>query len=338
MGEAVFAGEPGEQLGDRDEPLGLGAEGERRPVTLAVHIEVLLVVEEQFDGDGFGRVDSSVGGECGEASEVTAAVADGRLGIVVDLHPAGVVADRVIECCHGKPSRWRPAGKPRRERTRRRRATRTNGRPPAAKHDATRARGTHQTPVNRYYDPATAGFLTVDPLVEATTSAYGYVDGEPLDHTDPLGLCKFGIFGKHCPKIVRRIADVVGGVGGLAAGVVGAVSVAVGAPELVVGLGAVASGLSIIDSAYDAYQDCIGDRKSHTKCIESLAFLGGNIASAGAVGIAGHLPEEVGQLIQMWGHITNFFDSGGELLRNLFGTGDSTKAPCVAGHGGLRRS
>jgi RHS repeat-associated protein len=40
----------------------------------------------------------------------------------------------------------------------------------------------------RYYDPATAQFLTRDPLVTVTRSAYGYVDGNPLNRTDPSGL------------------------------------------------------------------------------------------------------------------------------------------------------
>ena len=40
-----------------------------------------------------------------------------------------------------------------------------------------------------YYDPTTAQFLTVDPLLTLTRSAYGYVDGNPLNGTDPSGLC-----------------------------------------------------------------------------------------------------------------------------------------------------
>lgn len=48
--------------------------------------------------------------------------------------------------------------------------------------------------INRYYDPVTAQFLTRDPLDSLTQSAYGYVDGNPLNSTDPLGLCK-GVLG-----------------------------------------------------------------------------------------------------------------------------------------------
>ena len=41
--------------------------------------------------------------------------------------------------------------------------------------------------VNRYYDPATGQFLSVDPLVGVTGEAYSYCGGNPLNYTDPLG-------------------------------------------------------------------------------------------------------------------------------------------------------
>jgi RHS repeat-associated protein len=44
----------------------------------------------------------------------------------------------------------------------------------------------------RYYDPATATFLSRDPLNASTRSAYGYVYGDPLNATDPGGLCSAG--------------------------------------------------------------------------------------------------------------------------------------------------
>lgn len=42
--------------------------------------------------------------------------------------------------------------------------------------------------INRYYDPGTAQFLTVDPAYASTGSRYGYVGGDPLDGVDPSGL------------------------------------------------------------------------------------------------------------------------------------------------------
>ena len=43
----------------------------------------------------------------------------------------------------------------------------------------------------RYYDPTTAQFLTRDPLDASTRSAYGYVGNDPLDGSDPSGMCGF---------------------------------------------------------------------------------------------------------------------------------------------------
>ena len=40
----------------------------------------------------------------------------------------------------------------------------------------------------RYYDPATAQFLSRDPMAATTRSPYGYVGGNPINGTDPSGL------------------------------------------------------------------------------------------------------------------------------------------------------
>lgn len=47
----------------------------------------------------------------------------------------------------------------------------------------------------RYYDPSTGQFLTRDPLVASTRSAYGYVAGNPLSSIDPTGLSSKGAAG-----------------------------------------------------------------------------------------------------------------------------------------------
>jgi hypothetical protein len=43
--------------------------------------------------------------------------------------------------------------------------------------------------VNRYYDPATGQFLNIDPLVTETNQPYSYVSGDPVNESDPSGLC-----------------------------------------------------------------------------------------------------------------------------------------------------
>jgi RHS repeat-associated protein len=42
--------------------------------------------------------------------------------------------------------------------------------------------------INRYYDPATAQFLSVDPDVAETGQPYAYTNDNPVNDTDPLGL------------------------------------------------------------------------------------------------------------------------------------------------------
>jgi hypothetical protein len=42
---------------------------------------------------------------------------------------------------------------------------------------------------NRYYDPATGQFLSVDPLVNETGAPYSYAGDDPVDEADPTGLC-----------------------------------------------------------------------------------------------------------------------------------------------------
>jgi RHS repeat-associated protein len=44
------------------------------------------------------------------------------------------------------------------------------------------------SPVNRYYDPGTGQFLSVDPLVNLTEQPYQYAGDDPVNNTDPTGL------------------------------------------------------------------------------------------------------------------------------------------------------
>ena len=50
-----------------------------------------------------------------------------------------------------------------------------------------RASGTASL-VDRYYDPATGQFLSVDPAIGITGQPYAYTGGDPVNETDPTGL------------------------------------------------------------------------------------------------------------------------------------------------------
>jgi RHS repeat-associated protein len=45
--------------------------------------------------------------------------------------------------------------------------------------------------INRYYDPATGQFTSLDPLVSQTLAPYGYADGDPVIGTDRNGLVTY---------------------------------------------------------------------------------------------------------------------------------------------------
>jgi RHS repeat-associated protein len=47
--------------------------------------------------------------------------------------------------------------------------------------------------INRYYDPGTGQFLSVDPAVSQTGQPYSYADGNPVNASDPNGLWRIGI-------------------------------------------------------------------------------------------------------------------------------------------------
>ncbi|GAA2136576.1 RHS repeat-associated core domain-containing protein [Kitasatospora kazusensis] len=67
----------------------------------------------------------------------------------------------------------------------------------------------------RYYDPATAQFLTRDPAIDFSRSAYGYAQDNPGNVTDRSGLC--------WPLCTIVIGAVLGAVGGAAGGIVNGV-------------------------------------------------------------------------------------------------------------------
>jgi RHS repeat-associated protein len=43
--------------------------------------------------------------------------------------------------------------------------------------------------INRYYDPQTGQFTSLDPLVDRTLAPYAYTGGDPIGRADPNGLC-----------------------------------------------------------------------------------------------------------------------------------------------------
>ena len=79
-------------------------------------------------------------------------------------------------------------------------------------HQLHRHAGPSTTPatslVERYYDPATGQFLTVDPLVDYTGQAYAYAGSDPVNAIDPLGLSFWSAVGNAFSDVARVAGDV----------------------------------------------------------------------------------------------------------------------------------
>jgi RHS repeat-associated protein len=72
--------------------------------------------------------------------------------------------------------------------------------------------------VNRYYDPETGSFISMDPALAFTNTPYSYADDDPINGTDPLGEFDLNLFTdlKHGAvsswQFVGRNAKAIGGV------------------------------------------------------------------------------------------------------------------------------
>jgi RHS repeat-associated protein len=105
----------------------------------------------------------------------------------------------------------------------------------------------------RFYDPSTGQFISRDPIVALTRSAYDYVAGDPLNQIDPSGLLfdsarkKVGNAAKAVGgAVVRNAGDIATATGVVATGL----AFVPGMQGASVALGAVSLGFSFI-SAYD---------------------------------------------------------------------------------------
>ena len=136
--------------------------------------------------------------------------------------------------------------------------------------------------INRYYDPTTGQFTSMDPLVIVTGQAYSYTAGNPVNEIDPLGLHGCGIFSGICDHW-RGIVTGVGIAAGVAAAFTGVGAIAEGS----VALGFISAGAGIASGLADV-PACIGvsGRGSGLACVGvgfgvGAGLLGGVGALAG---------------------------------------------------------
>jgi len=175
----------------------------------------------------------------------------------------------------------------------------------------------------RYYDPSTGQFLTRDPVTAITQAPYSYVDDDPLNNTDPSGLCTLGLFGKHC-----HIAHAIGtaldvGSTVLAGAALVADATGVGAPVGLI-LGGASAGLSVasagVHCAFGTAKEC-----AVSTAVAALSVVTVGLASplGEEAGVAEHLSKPVIRGIQLGADLIGL---GAGVLTNAvypFGPGES---------------
>jgi RHS repeat-associated protein len=146
----------------------------------------------------------------------------------------------------------------------------------------------------RTYDPATAQFLTVDPIASITRAPYTYVNNNPLNYMDRTGLCSivpgssencFSEVPNVIGSAVESVAEHPVEAGGIA---LGGVAVASGIGEVVVGgtvvaegtLGAISAGSGAAATGLDLKACASG---SGISCVGAGV---GAVASGGAGAVA----------------------------------------------------
>lgn len=140
----------------------------------------------------------------------------------------------------------------------------------------------------RYYDPSTAQFMSLDPMVMTTLDPYGYANGNPLQVIDPLGL--WGWNPMEWTASEWGTVGAVAGVASLAIGIAAATVFTGGAalPLIVMGLNGVSTAAAVFATA--------------KSCTEGSSF---DCASNGGSIAASLIPFGVGRVLNKtaWGNI-----------------------------------
>jgi RHS repeat-associated protein len=162
----------------------------------------------------------------------------------------------------------------------------------------------------RYYDPATAQFLTRDPVNDVTRQPYSYAEDNPLNETDPMGLCGIISCVTDAAKAVGGFVDqhkvgILQGVSGvLAAGAIAATLVTAGTSAAllptVLSLGASASAVGAQAASNKP------DRGARIGVIASLSILTGGVAGAFEAGGTVIGGAAVSAVIAAWSSLFQF--------------------------------
>ena len=160
----------------------------------------------------------------------------------------------------------------------------------------------------RYYDPNTAQFLSIDPLVDLTGDTYGYASGNPLYFTDPSGLLSFGDIGNGIVNFATSPTVLIGAASIVVGAVASTACIAVTAGACVVFvpliLGATGAAAGALDYAVTGDCQTPSGYAKHIAVGGALGALGGGGTAAAIDKIA--LKKASGQ----WSKFDDVLDEG----------------------------
>jgi RHS repeat-associated protein len=132
---------------------------------------------------------------------------------------------------------------------------------------------------NRYYDPSTGQFLSVDPIVDLTGAPFSYADDDPINWDDPSGLHAWLKDLEHAGHIAKYVG-IAAGVVTIAAGACVLTLCTADAAAAAVGVAGVATWVGIGADVVSTTSGCI--TASATQCYESAVATGIDIGTFGA--------------------------------------------------------
>ena len=187
--------------------------------------------------------------------------------------------------------------------------------------------------VNRYYDPSSYQFLSIDPKVGTTLQPYAFVGGDPLNATDPLGLsggfpnarswstvchsrhsrCRGGLRLSRIAHAIRHLARNIGrferahwkaevAIGGIAAGVVAGVATGGAAFAVEAGVADTLATTADVATTVAVASDSVGcaTGRGDAKVASCAGALTGGLG-AGAVSVLGDASPAASSIAQFVG-------------------------------------
>lgn len=152
--------------------------------------------------------------------------------------------------------------------------------------------------INRYYDPTTGQFLSVDPLVDVTAQPYQYAGDDPVNNSDPSGEITCGSI---IPVGCGVVTDVQNGVSGAAqavgsfvyrySGDIATVSSILAAVTIEVpGVGEVFGAVAVAAGALSTERDIVVEHNLAAAVLDAAGTIAGG-GSLGAEGLASLLDQ-----------------------------------------------